>query len=90
MAQKMTDQGIALPSWTDAASVTSFLVSGAGVLLALLSVVRPSIFNAQHDAAIRGVIPLVGTAIAAVAQALNGLRHAIVTKAAIVAGAHVK
>ncbi len=61
-----------LPRWTDAGSVTSYIVAAAGIAEAVIATVDPSL---KLPASALAVLPAIGLVVALVAQALNATRH---------------
>jgi hypothetical protein len=87
---RVTSNGVPLPSWADATSIAGYATSAFGVVLALLTIVRPSLLSVNNDATIQGLIPLGAVVIASVVQMVNIIRHTTVTKAVLVAGTAVR
>jgi len=73
-----------LPSWTDAASVTSYLTS----LIAAVFAIVTSSTGKGEPAAVQAILPAVGFLIAGVAQIVNVVMHRNVQKAALIALKH--
>jgi len=76
-----TPSAATLPTWTDAASVTSYLTSFATGAVALIVALHP---GWREPAVVQSVIPAVGLLIAGGAQVFNLVTHRSAQKAAIV------
>ena len=74
---------VSLPTWTDAASVTTYITSIAGAILGIITAVHPGF---SEGTTIQSILPSVGFLIAAGAQIVNVYLHRSVQKAAILAG----
>jgi len=74
---------VALPTWTDAASVTSYLTSVVAAVVGILTLVHPG-FHEPTDA--QSILPALGFVIAGGAQVVNIIMHRSVQKAAILRG----
>jgi len=74
---------IPLPSWTDAASVTSYITSVVGVVFAVITGIHPGY---TEPTIIQALLPSVGALVAGTAQIVNIFMHRSVQKAAITAG----
>lgn len=83
MSKSATVNGIPLPSWTDPASVTSYLTSAIATVLAIVTAVHPGY---TEPAAVQALLPAVGFVVAGVAQIVNFATHRSVQKAALAAG----
>lgn len=75
-------EDVTLPTWTDAASVTSYLTSIAATICALIGLTHPG-FHEPAD--IQSAIPAVGLTVAGVAQLVNIWTHRAAQAAAIAA-----
>jgi len=73
----------ALPSWTDPASVTSYITSIAATIFAVVTAITGN----GEPAAVQALLPSVGLIVAGVAQIVNVVTHRSVQKAAIAAAA---
>jgi hypothetical protein len=73
---------VTLPTWTDAASVTSYVTSFVAGAAALITALHP---GWHEPTEVQTVLPTVGLLIAGVAQAINLYTHRAAQKAAIVA-----
>lgn len=73
---------IPLPTWTDAASVTSYITSLIGIAVTVLTLLHPGY---TEPAVVQAAVPTVGLIVAGVAQLVNVLTHRSAQKAAIVA-----
>jgi len=72
-----------LPSWTDPASVTSYVTS---ILAAVFAVVT-ALTGKGEPALVQALLPASGLVVAGVAQIVNVITHRGVQKAAIAAAA---
>jgi hypothetical protein len=73
---------IPLPTWTDAASVTSYLTTVVGVAFAVVTGIHPGY---TEPTIVQAILPVAGVLIAGGAQLVNIIWHRSVQKAAIVA-----
>ena len=71
----------ALPTWTDAASVTSYITSIAAGVFAIVAALTGS----GEPALVQALLPASGLVVAGVAQIVNIIGHRGVQKAAMVA-----
>ena len=78
-----TINGIPLPSWTDEASVQTYLTTGVSLVVAFLTLLHPGF---TEPAVVPAVIPAVAFVVAGVAQLVNIIWHRKVTAAAIASG----
>jgi hypothetical protein len=78
-----TINGIPLPSWGDAASVTSYITSLVAVAVTIVTAVHPGF---TEPVVVQSVLPAVGFVVAGVAQLVNIWTHRGAQKAAITAG----
>jgi hypothetical protein len=81
MTTPTTPADVTLPSWTDAASVTSYLTSLLSGAVAVIAAVHP---GWTEPAVVQSVIPAVGLLIAGGAQIFNMVYHRKAQIAAIV------
>ena len=72
-----------LPSWTDPASVISYITSVAAVVFTNVTIAT----GKGEPAAVQALLPSVGAIVAGVAQTVNVLTHRGVQKAVLVAQA---
>jgi hypothetical protein len=73
---------VPLPSWTDAAAVTTYITSIVGTVFAVITGIHPGY---TEPAIVQALLPSVGALVAAGAQIVNVITHRSVQKAAIVA-----
>ncbi len=73
-------EAVTLPTWTDAASVTSYLTSLVTGAVAVLAAVHPGF---TEPAIVAQYVPIVGLVISGGAQLLNVWSHRSAQKAAI-------
>lgn len=71
---------IPLPSWTDAASVTSYITSILGAVFAVITGLHPGY---TEPTIVQVLLPIVGALVAGVAQIVNIVTHRTVQKAAV-------
>lgn len=79
-----TVNGIPLPTWTDAAAVTTYLTSFIGIVFAVITAIHPGY---SEPTIVQTLLPSIGSVIAGVAQIVNVITHRNVLAAAIRAGA---
>ncbi len=72
---------VTLPTWTDPASVTTFISTILGAVFGILTLLHPGF---SEPAVVHAVLPSVGLLVAAVAQIVNVATHHGVVKAAAV------
>jgi hypothetical protein len=75
-------EAVTLPTWTDSASVTSYLTSAVATVVAIITLLHPGFHEPSN---VQSLIPLVSFVIASGAQAINIITHRSAQKAAIVA-----
>lgn len=75
-----TSTTIPLPSWTDAASVTSYITSLVGAVFAVITALHPGY---AEPVIVQVILPSVGAVVAGVAQIVNIITHRSVQKAAV-------
>lgn len=73
-----------MPSWSDAASVASYLTSIVSFVAGILAMVHP---GWQEPGYVQAIVPSVAGLIAAGAQIVNIMRHNTAVKTALEAGA---
>ena len=73
---------IPLPTWTDAASVTSYITSLIGIAVTVLTLLHPGY---TEPAVIQALLPSIGVVVAGVSQIINVVTHRAAQKAAIIA-----
>jgi hypothetical protein len=78
-------QAITLPSWSDSASVASYVVSLAFMVLPFVALIHPAFH--PTSATVQAWGSAVGLAVAGLVQVANVIRHAVVSKSAIAAAA---
>lgn len=83
MATPKTVNGIPLPTWTDAASVTSYLTSLVAIVVTIITAVHPGF---TEPVVVQSVVPAVGFLVAGAAQLINVWTHRSAQKSAIAAG----
>jgi hypothetical protein len=81
-----TINGIPLPTWTDAASVTSYITSLVAIVVTIVTAVHPGY---SEPTVVQSLIPAVGFVVAGVAQIVNVVWHRKAAVAAISAGSTV-
>ena len=74
----------ALPKWTDAQAVTTYLTSVLGAVVAVVGALHPGF---SEPAVVQAVLPTVGVLVAGVAQLVNVVTHRSAHAAAVVANA---
>lgn len=62
----------ALPVWTDAQAVTSYLTSLAGIAVAVVAGLHPGF---TEPAIVQSILPAIGTIVAGAAQVVNVVTH---------------
>lgn len=83
MTTPKTVNGVPLPTWTDAASVTSYLTSLVATAFAVVTLVHPGYTEPSF---VQGFVPAVGFLVAGAAQIFNLVTHRTAQKAAIASG----
>ena len=73
-----------LPSWSDAASVQSYVTSITGLVVGFITTLHPGF---TEPAAVQGIVGAAGFIVAGVAQIVSVITHRSVQKAAVVAAA---
>ena len=73
---------IPLPSWTDAASVTTYITSVLSAAFAVITALHPGY---TEPAVIQALLPSIGVVVAGVSQIINVVTHRAAQKAAIIA-----
>lgn len=73
---------IPLPSWGDAASVTSYITSVLGAVFAVITALHPGY---TEPTIVQVLLPSIGAVVAGVAQIVNIITHRTVQKAAVAA-----
>lgn len=86
MTKATAPDDVTLPTWTDAASVTSYLTSIVATIGGLIALAHPG-FRESVD--IQTAIPAVGFVVAGVAQLLNVWTHRSAQAAAIAASSAI-
>ena len=74
----------ALPSWTDAPSVTSYITSIIVAVFSVIAFINP---GTVEPAQVKTIVPVIGLLIASGVQVFNLVTHRSVQKAAIAANA---
>lgn len=74
---------VPLPTWTDAASVASYITSVVGAVFAFITGLHPGF---TEPTAVQAILPAIGAIVAAAAQIVNVVTHRAVHKALIAAG----
>lgn len=70
---------VGLPSWTDAAAVTSYITSIAAAIFAVMTAIN----GHGEPAIVQAILPSVGVIVAGVAQIVNVATHRSVQKAVL-------
>lgn len=83
MSAPRTINGIALPTRTDAASVTSYLTTLVAGIISVITLAHPGF---TEPSVVPALVPAVSLVIAGGAQLFNIIRHAWVTVAALASG----
>ena len=76
----VTPTVVALPKWTDASSVQSYIASILGVIFAVITGLHPGY---TEPTIVQTLLPIVGVLIAGAAQLVNVITHRGVQKVAI-------
>jgi hypothetical protein len=77
----------ALPTWSDAASITSYVTSLLAGVLGVIVLVHPGF---TEPTAVQAAVPSISAVVAGVVQLINIITHRGVQKAAILAHATVR
>ena len=75
---------VPLPTWTDPASIASYITTIIGVVVAIVALVHPGF---KESSQVQSLVPTVASLIAGAAQIVNVITHRSVQKAALVAQA---
>jgi len=73
---------IPLPSWTDTASVVSYLTTVVGLVFAIVTIAHPGYTSPAY---VQALLPAVGAVIAGTAQIVNIITHRTTTAKVAVA-----